>query len=471
MKAFLKVVIFSWAVLFGGWLVVYKTGINSLAIQSEDTLPAMFLPVTIIKEGTFYADSYYQMIIQKYPHPDDKKYQKNLTPFYFRKIVKENPTKSCLGKGCALETHYISAFPIMSGLLSLPVYLIPVLAGMPITWDNLIILSHLSASLIMALSGGFFYLLLKKFVDDKKAILLTLVYLFGTVNFAMISQSLWQHGAVQLFTILCLLFLLKSKKSYGTLLLAGFFLGLAILTRPTAGILLPYFIILAIHFWNPSNLSGKLTFKTLFSVVKPKLIFLTGLLPAIGFFLWYNATYFVNLANQGYADQVGSNWLTPFPWGFLGIWASPSKGLIVYSPIFIFSLIGAYLALKKGGWRQNLVYLVFLSIILTHTFTLGAWKHWYGGYSFGYRMASDVIPFLFLLLIPYFNSSLYSRTKKLFYVAVTVSILVEFMGLAFFDGIWHGTYDKGFWHQEWLWSLQNSEVVFNIRRLLVKLGL
>ncbi len=491
-NTFWIITVFSIVALFFSWLFVYKTGINTLAIQSEDTIPAMFLPVNIIKEGTFYADSYYQMIIQKYPHPDDKKYDKGLTPFYFRKIVKEDPTKSCVGEGCTLETHYISAFPVMTGLMSLPVYLIPVLAGMPVTWENLILLSHLCASLIMALSGGFFYLLLKKLVDDKKAILLTTLYLFGTVNFAMISQSLWQHGAVQLFTVLSLLFLLKSrdlrgiglsdnigggdvivksKRSYGNLVLSGFFLGLAVLARPTAGILLPYFVILAIYLWNSETLESRLSFGMLFSIVKTKVIFLVGLIPAVVFFIWYNATYFVDLGNQGYANQVGSNWLTPFPWGFLGLWLSPSKGLLIYSPIFIFSIVGAYLALRKSAWRQNLIYLVFLSIVLTHTLILGAWKHWYGGYSFGYRMASDIIPFLILLLIPYFKSSLYNRTKRLFYGAIIASILIEFMGLAFFDGIWHGTYDKGFWHQEWLWSIQNSEVVFNIRRLLVKLGL
>ncbi|MFH1295356.1 MAG: hypothetical protein ABIH84_02145, partial [bacterium] len=66
-KKFLAIIFTAWFIFFAGWLFVYKTGINSLAIQSEDTLPAIFLPVTIIKEGTFYADSYYPMIIQRYP--------------------------------------------------------------------------------------------------------------------------------------------------------------------------------------------------------------------------------------------------------------------------------------------------------------------------------------------------------------------------------------------------------------------
>ncbi len=502
---FLLIVIVFFIASFCGWLVVYKTGINSLAIQSEDTLPAMFLPITILKEGTFYVDSYYDMLVKRYPHPDDKSYTKGLTPFYLRKIVKEDPTKSCIGEGCALEKHYISAFPVVAGLLSLPVYAVPVLAGLPITWDNLILLSHLSASLILALSGGFFYLLVKMLLgknailgdnlsqdgvgttwsDEKSAIMLTGIYLFGTVNFAMISQALWQHGAVQLFTILALLFLVKTlpdkfvssggvinrSGNYLNLVISGLFLGLAVLARPTAGILLPYFVILAIFFVNSELMSDSISINNIFSITKTKLGLLAGLVPALAFFIWYTAVYFGSIANQGYSDQLSVNWLTPFPWGFLGLWLSPSKGLLVYSPVFIFSIIGAVLALRKHSWKVNFMYLVFLCIVLTHNLILGAWKHWYGGYSFGYRMASDVIPFLVLPLIPYLKSAIFTKTKKLFYGAIILAVLLELMGLAFFDGIWHGTYDKGFWHQSWLWSIKDSEAVFNIRRLLVKLGL
>jgi hypothetical protein len=43
--------------------------------------------------------------------------------------------------------------------------------------------------------------------------------------------------------------------------------------------------------------------------------------------------------------------------------------------------------------------------------------------------------------------------------------------MIFFDGIWHNAYDKGFEDTSWLWSIRDSELAFNIRRVLVKLGL
>jgi hypothetical protein len=109
--------------------------------------------------------------------------------------------------------------------------------------------------------------------------------------------------------------------------------------------------------------------------------------------------------------------------------------------------------------------------VIFHTLVLGKWKHWYGGWSFGYRMASDILPFLVLLLVPYIKSSLFWRYKKVFFCLLGISVLCQFMGLIFYDGIWHAAYDKGFVNTFWLWSVRNSELAFNIRRVLVKAGL
>jgi hypothetical protein len=196
---------------------------------------------------------------------------------------------------------------------------------------------------------------------------------------------------------------------------------------------------------------------------------LLGLLPAILFFLWYNSTFYKSIANQGYSNQIFTEWKGRFPEGFLGLWLSPSKGILIYSPIFIFSFVGVYKAAKN--WRKNLQYLTFGLIVLIHTLVLGKWKHWYGGWSFGYRMASDVMPFLILLLVPFIKSPLFQCLKKAFFVLFGFSFLVQLFGIVFFDGIWHSAYDLGYGNTSWLWSVKNSELVFNLRRTLVKVGL
>jgi hypothetical protein len=464
MKNFLLVFFSSLVIFFVSWFVVYKIGLNNLVIQSEDTLPTIFLPVTVLKEGTLYADTYYKMLLDKYPHPDDKSYVKGLVPFYLKKVV---PSIG-LSSDQSLSPHYITAFPIISGLLAVPIYLIPVLMGINITWENLYVLSHLSSSFIVALSGGFMYLLLKKhFVSSKKkALLLTGVYLFGTVNYALISQALWQHGSVQLFTILGVYFLLNalSNETFDKLsqyFWSGLFIGLAVLSRPTAA--LSYVLLFSLIYFASRSSIKALFYRTFF--------YFLGLVPVAVFFIWYNATYFLDIGNQGYSSQLGNSWLSKFPEGFLGVWLSPSKGILIYSPIIIFSLLGTFLVLRKSGWRTNYKYAIFALIVLIHTLVIGKWKHWYGGWSFGYRMSSDIIPYLILMMVPFVESQWFEKFRKTFFILLAIAVLMQIFGIIFFDGVWHAAYDQGFENTSWLWSIKDSEIVFNIRRILVKFNL
>ena len=450
MKIFFTVVLFSFSVYFISWVVVYSLRINKLAIQSEDTIPAMFLPVTILKEGTFYANTYYNLIKYKFPNPEDKNFEKGLVPFYFKKV----------------GNNYISAFPVITPFLAIPVYLFLILLNLPITFNNLIIFSHISSSLIVAFTGGFFYLLLQKHYSDflakKHILLLTFIFLFSTVNFPLISQALWQQGSLQLFLILGLLFLFeKHKFIYLNIFLSSLFFGFAVLSRPTAIFYIPFLFLLFLNGFTKD-----------FKLILYKLLSYTlGFIPPTVFFIWYNNIFYKSIQNQGYAVQLLSGWLSKFPEGFLGIWFSPSKGILIYSPVFIFSILGLIVVLKRKKWREDLQFVIFGCIVIVHTLVLGRWKHWYGGWSFGYRMSSDIIPFLVLLLIPYLNSKIFVKTKKLFYVLCAVSTLIQASGMVFFDGIWHAAYDKGFKNTSWLWSIKDSEAVFNIRRILVKLGL
>lgn len=443
MKVKYTLFLLSFLVYFLGWALVYFSGVNRLLIQSEDTLPAMFLPVALIKDHTIYLDNYYTMLVKRYPQPDDKKQLLGLTPFYLKKV----------------DGHYLSAFPLVSGVLAIPIYLVPILFGTPITWFNLSVLAKIAAVVIVSLSGVILYKLLLYFLDEKKSIYVTLVYLFATINFASISQALWQHGTLELFTMLALLYLVKSEKNVKNLGFSGLFMGLAILSRPTAA--LP-FAILCLYVFKKFKGKGVVSFAA------PVLI-------PVMFFLFYNFAFYKNISNQGYASQLFTSWRTPIYKGFFGTWFSPSKGILVYSPVFIFSVIGAYLAFKRKDLVKNIkdiqLFRYTIVIVLTHTLIVSMWKHWYGGWSFGYRMSSDIIPYLSLLLVPYFNSSLYEKTKKWFALAFVWSLGIELMGMAFFDGIWHAAYDKGFINQGWLWSIQNSEMVFYIKRVLLKLHL
>ena len=277
----------------------------------------------------------------------------------------------------------------------------------------------------------------------------------------MLSQSLWQHGTLQLFSILGLYFVLDHLKSSNfkpfSAFFGGLFYGLAILSRPTAGLGLLFIGILAL-----------IKLNNIKSILKTGVFLALGVFLNVAFFLWYNNKYYVGIENQGYASQLLGSWLSPFPISFIGVWLSPSKGILTYSPVFLFSFVGFYVAVKKG-LKENLQYLFYFLIVIIHTLVISFWKHWYGGYSFGYRMSSDVIPYLVLLIVPYIKSSWYDRKHFWFSALFVFSILVQVFGIIFFDGIWHAAYDTGFKNTSWLWSLKDSELMFNIRRVMVKM--
>ncbi|HOA18446.1 MAG TPA: glycosyltransferase family 39 protein [bacterium] len=456
----IKIFLSSFFIFLLSWLLFYSVNINKLAVQSEDTLPAMFLPLSIVKSHTLYLDEYYDMLIQRYPHPDDKDYIKGLTPFYLKKI----------------GDHYASAFPIITPIISIPLYIIPALSSMEINWQNIIFLSHLSSSIIMSLAGSMFYVLLRKGLNTGRriGILGSLIYLFATINYALISQAMWQHGTVQLFLILATLYWIYSLQEDKILnyILFGLFSGLAILSRPTAVITFLILLTAAVLYKTKEKFREITNVQIKSIVLNKKLLsylFYTilGILPSVLFFIWYNNTFYQNISNQGYADQLLGSWLSPFPQSFLGVWFSPSKGILIYSPIFVFSLMGLTQSLKRKEYRN----VIFFIIILIHTLVISLWKHWYGGWSFGYRMSSDIIPYLVFMIVPFLNSDLFSKYKKLFYILFAISVFIEIMGIIFFDGIWHAAYDKGFRDTSWLWSIKDSEALFNIRRVLVKAGL
>jgi hypothetical protein len=304
------------------------------------------------------------------------------------------------------------------------------------------------------LSGVLLFSVAERFLSKKKSILLVLVFLFGTINFASISQALWQHGFVELFAVLSIfIFMSQIKEPYKSLLL-GVVTGFSALSRPTVAIS----IIVWLMYFLKTKKWEKLSYFFLG-------VFFCGLI-----FLSYNRAYYFDISNQGYYSQALDSWRTPIYLGLPGMLLSPSKGILIYSPVFFFSIYGAYLSFKKRSENSS-IFRISTAIVVLHLLILSMWKHWYGGWSFGYRMAADILPYLTILLVPYFNSELFQKTKKLFIILFVWSVGIQLMGIAFFDGIWHGVYDKGYKNQAWLWSIENSEIIFNIKRTLVKVGL
>jgi len=422
---------------FLGWLALYKLGANEFLIQSADAVPSTYTPISVLKNGTFTLNEYYDYFREKWPDGDDKKAK----PYYL---------------AYTKNGDIISYFPPMNAVLALPVYLPVCFLGVKANSFLIPVFGRIAASLYTALSAVFVYLAALKISKSvRKSILVYFSYAFGTIAFALSSQSMWQHSFSQAMLALSSCIMIYGMSSKKLIKYAGLTLSLATLVRPTGLIFaVPFAIFVFIKFRE--------------EFVKFTLLALVPLT----FQFWYNYTYFGGIFKLAYESQQFTNWTGKYPEGFFGLWLSPSKGLLTYSPIFLFSLLGVFIVWFDKSYEFNKSYRTYfrLTSILCFLFTavMGRWVHWYGGWGFGYRMAVDMTPFLILLLIPVTQSKVWQKLKYVYFPLLFWSVLVEIFGLVFDFRHWHTLYDNGPIDTGWLWSIKDSEMAYYFRRLMLK---
>jgi hypothetical protein len=322
--------------------------------------------------------------------------------------------------------HYLSVFPVAAALLALPFYALPVLAKAPITLQLLHNLSKVSASAITAASAAFFFAAASRRASPGWAARLTLVYALGTWAFSVSSQALWQHGPASLgFAIglwgLCSKGLLADAA-------AGFGFAFAAASRPDS-----VFIGL--------GAAGYLLARELRRAPGAAL----GAAVPAAFLAWYWLHYTGRLRPPEAGFQSGA-FVSFQPAAFLGLLASPTRGLLWFCPAALF---GVWAGLRRGRhpagpWllAGTLATLVFLSHFL----------NWVGGMTFGGRYWAGAS--LVLLFLCADAEEAVARNKPLrqaFGAAAAASILVHALG-AYLN--WPGSFEFPFEHAHvWDWAL------------------
>jgi len=195
-------------------------------------------------------------------------------------------------------------------------------------------------------------------------------------------------------------------------------------------------------------------------------------LPYALFLFIYNGYYFGDIFRFGQeiaAEKIGlatagasSIWQTPVFSGLAGILFSPSRGLFVYSPFLIFSLLGIAV-LKKLPYHKEFYPLVasLVIMLLLHS----KWFVWWGGWSYGYRIIVDTVPLLTVLLIPAIRKI--SQNKFIFVIfSLTIiwSVYVQILGAYAYNVFgWNDKNNMDIDRQKYhyrLWSVTDSQISF-----------
>jgi Dolichyl-phosphate-mannose-protein mannosyltransferase len=400
--------------------VIFVYSLNGRTLGAGDTVPASYLPLSLLREFDFD--------LNEFPFL----YEGEM-PWFLQRI----------------NGRVVSAYPPWASLLAVPVYLLPVLGGLAAQSPWIHDLEKLSATLITALSVVLLLFTLRRLTNEKVAWSIAIVYAFGTSSFSSSSQALWQHGPSQFFLTLTIYWLVKGLDEPRFSAFAGLALGSAIVCRPS-NVFMAIPIAAYVLLRHRDHFVG---------------FCLAALPPFLGFVTYnmiYNGSpvstgFAVGIINPSRLRSLGAHlFKTPLHEGLTGILVSPSRGLFIYSPILLLAFVGMVMV-----WRDSkLVLLKYLSLAPLLTILLTAkWINWYGGGSYGPRLLADTTPFLCLYLYPLFERA-QSRPLLKYASACLVLLSICLHALRVFGGgDWNGhpLVDS---HPERLWSWADSPPVY-----------
>jgi len=403
-------------------LLVYNANLRS--ISSGDCYPARFVPMAVLHDGSVYLDHLVAAVeMGRRQH------------YWFARE----------------RGHVASLYPLVTPLLATPLYVPAVLYLDAYGWDDVKavqvageVTEKIAASCIAAASAGLMFWLLRRQMSRPRALLLVTAFALGTETWTISSQALWQHGTAELLLVVALLAVTRPPTA-GGLLAAGLACGLMIANRPPDAVLAAA-LALYVPFWArpPERPIGSPPERPLRtrpagrpSLARPlarSLLFFAAAAVPLALVAGYDLVSFGNLSGgYGYvltvASSPGSFFRHPFWPGLAGELFSPGKGLFVYTPFLLLLPIW----LRRSLQPPHRLLAVFLAVGTAAQLAIYAKTDWRGGWSYGPRYLTDMLPVLVWLLAPVVES-LRGASFAAFVAASAFSIYVQAVGSFFYPG-------------------------------------
>ncbi|MDD2218084.1 MAG: glycosyltransferase family 39 protein [Eubacteriales bacterium] len=310
-----------------------------------------------------------------------------------------------------------------------------------------------AASFVTATAGIFVYLSLKELIQRRIALIGAIVFAFATDTWTISSQGLWQHGLVELLLSMSIYIIVVEEKtrSYKHIMILGILSGLFVFNRPADIILLTpilYYVL---------NLRDRSIAYYLGSMV------LSG-----GLFLFYNVHYFGNIFG-GYTILMQGFRIDPKNLiSFAGLLISPSRGIFIYSPVLIFSILGYMKSQKIKNNNLKKFFLFFGIAILPQTLIYSCFNVWWAGWSYGPRFLTGILPALIIFLGLYMNDAHINIRRRrrrrnmfiitIFSILLIWSIFAQIVGAFYYpNGNWDGNPNVD-QNPEKLWDLNDTQI-------------
>jgi hypothetical protein len=200
---------------------------------------------------------------------------------------------------------------------------------------------------------------------------------------------------------------------------AGTSLGLAVATRFANIVTLPLFGLLLLAYIATRIKGQGIRDRPLLPILAFALpLALTALL--LG---GYNYARYGDVLETGYLPQekFSTHWLE----GITGLLISPGRGLFLYAPVLLVSLLATPVFVKRHRLEAALALLVSASYVLLY----GRWFFWHAGYAWGPRFLVPIVPFAVILMAPVMEK-LSGKRRLAFASLCLVSVAIQILGLS-----------------------------------------
>ncbi len=243
-------------------------------------------------------------------------------------------------------------------------------------------IAKFSASLLTALAVAIAFLMVRRSLPLRPALLIALGLGLGTGLWSTVSQTLWQHETTILGFVIALAALSSHRLGPAQGVLVGLGVALACASRLSV---IPAGVVILLGTW---ACGGTRTMIAAVAVVaSAAALLLVHNLNAFGHVLGplpYLESLHVQFHATDRSFQLGWE-------GYAGLLVSPSRGLLIFSPVVAVAALGFRSAWAEG-WRSAQRWCLLAAAAQFALY--GAYSVWWAGHTFGPRYMLDVLPFL-----------------------------------------------------------------------------
>ena len=242
--------------------------------------------------------------------------------------------------------------------------------------------AKITASALTALTVAFALLAGARRVPVPHAMLIALALGLGTNLWAAVSQTLWQQETALCGLMGAVWLLGAPKGTIGRVLAAGVLLGVAVAARPQVAPAVGVLAASMIVRWGRRGAIGIAPIAiAIISVVAINMSWFGHPLGAVPKLEALHPT------THGLSGSF--QWQ---PWvSAAGLLVSPSRGLLIFSPIVAFAALGLART-RREGWRSDLAWGATAAAAQLGLYSF--YGVWWGGHTFGPRYALDALPML-----------------------------------------------------------------------------